>query len=109
MNCDLIKVGARIQAARKKLGISQSSLAEHLNISVPHLSNIENSKKTVGLDIFIRIIKALGVSADVLLDINPEKAKSTIAKDILDFFQTTQNMKIAQNLTLYSREFWLIF
>ena len=53
MNSDLIKVGARIQEARKKAGISQSAFAEQLNISVPHLSNIENGKKTAGLDIFI--------------------------------------------------------
>ena len=101
MTSDLITVGARIQEARKKAGISQSALAEQLNISVPHLSNIENGKKTAGLDIFIGITKALGVSADELLDIVPEKTGNITTKDILALFSdcTEHEKKAMLNVT----------
>ena len=68
MKKDLAEVGSRIKKARKSKGISQVTLADKLGISVSHMSNIENGKINVGLDIFIDITDALDISADWLLN-----------------------------------------
>ena len=70
MKKDLTEIGKRIKRARKSKGINQVEFADKLNISVSHLSNIENGKINVGLDIFMAITDALDVSADWLLGID---------------------------------------
>ena len=64
---ELKAVGLRIQEARKAVGISQSQLAEMVNISVSHLSAIETGRSNFGVDILMRITEILKVSADSLL------------------------------------------
>lgn len=67
MNDKFKDVGARIREARKVQKLSQADLAERLQISTSHMSDIENGKKNIGLDIFMRLTEALQVSADWLL------------------------------------------
>ena len=62
-----IEVCKRIRKRRKELGLSQLQLAELAQISPAHMSNIENGKKMLGLDIFMKLTEALDVSADWLL------------------------------------------
>lgn len=67
MNDKFKDVGARIREARMTQKLSQADLAERLQISTSHMSDIENVKKNIGLDIFMRLTEALQVSADWLL------------------------------------------
>ncbi len=67
MNKKREDVGKRIREARKAMRLSQSELSEELNISPSHMSDIENGKINVGLDIFMRLTEILCVSADWLL------------------------------------------
>lgn len=67
MNDKFKDVGARIREARKIQKLSQADMAERLQISTSHMSYIENRKKNIGLDIFMRLTEALQVSADWLL------------------------------------------
>jgi transcriptional regulator with XRE-family HTH domain len=64
------KVGERVRQARKQRGLSQTQLAEAAQVSPSHISDLENGKKTIGLDIFMRITEALQVSADSILQTN---------------------------------------
>ena len=59
MKKNLSEIGKRIKKARKSKGISQVEFADKLDISVSHLSNIENGKINVGLDIFLAKNKSL--------------------------------------------------
>lgn len=61
------KIGARIKEIRLQRHMSQATLAEKANISLSHISDIENGKTTMLLPTFIRIVEALQVSADALL------------------------------------------
>lgn len=63
-------LGNRIRLARKEHGMSQSELADLVQISTSHMSDIENGKTTIGIDIFMRITECLQVSADWLLQTN---------------------------------------
>ena len=62
----IAEVGARVRSARKKQKMSQATLAEKVHISTSHISDFENGKSNISLDIFMRITEALGVSADSL-------------------------------------------
>lgn len=67
MSTDMKDIGARIREARKSKRLSQNELAEMISISPSHMSDIENGKKIIKLDIFMRLTEALQVSADWLL------------------------------------------
>ena len=42
MDIDYLAIGKRIKAYRKERKMSQEELAEEIDISVPHMCNIEN-------------------------------------------------------------------
>lgn len=42
--------------------ITQQELAERTNISVPYISQIENSRRNISLETFVKIVDALEVS-----------------------------------------------
>lgn len=81
---NLKKAGERIRQARQEKDISQIKLAELVQISTSHLSDIENGKTNIGLDIFMRITEALNVSADWLLQTNVPDVKKMQTNELAD-------------------------
>lgn len=61
------EMGKRIAARRKSLGITQSKLAEILDISNNHLSSIENGKQSPSFDKFIKLCEALEITPNDLI------------------------------------------
>ena len=61
------EIGERVREARMARKMSQQELAAKANISLPHISAIENGKQSMKLVTFVRIIEALQVSADAIL------------------------------------------
>ena len=61
------EIGSRIRNARISRKMSQAALAEKANISLPHISEIEQGKSDIRVQSLIRIIEALQVSADEIL------------------------------------------
>ena len=64
---DAQKVGKRIQEARKSRGITQSELAQMVDLSTKYISNIECGFKTPKLNTFVAIANALECDANLLL------------------------------------------
>ena len=62
------KLGLNIAYYRKSAGLSQSQLAEKVNISRTHMSRIETADCAVSLDVIFDICAALHISADRLFD-----------------------------------------
>ena len=62
-----ITLGNRIRLRRKELGLSQSKLAESLDISNNHMSAIENDREKPSLDKFINLCDLLKTTPDFLL------------------------------------------
>ena len=60
-------IGDRIKAARKKLNLTQEALAERVDVTLYYMGEIERGVKTPSLDLFIRLVEVLDVSADYLL------------------------------------------
>ena len=82
MYYDYKDIGTRILQKRRELSLTQKQLAEKLNISNNHLSNIENGKAAPSFDLFIDICKALNTSSDFLLFnyIHPQASSSLVEK-----------------------------
>lgn len=64
---DIIAIGGRIKAERKRRGISQEKLAELVNVSPHYIYEIERGMKAMSLETMINIINALEISADYLI------------------------------------------
>ena len=64
---DIIAIGGRIKAERKRLGISQEKLAEIVSVSPHYIYEIERGMKAMSLETLINIINALEISADYLI------------------------------------------
>ncbi len=74
-------IGSRIQKCRQAAGITQEKLAETVDISCNYLSAIEREVKVPKLDTLIRIINALHLSADdILQDVVEESMTSKCTK-----------------------------
>ena len=62
-----LSMGDRIKEVRKKQCLTQEQLAEQLDLSVEFVSQIERGLKLPSMNVFIRLIEVLNVSADYLL------------------------------------------
>lgn len=100
MEYKLKEIGSLIRQARKEKNLSQSDLADLIQISISHMSDIENGKKKIGIDIFMKITEALDVSADWLLRTNTSNVKSIQNHEALDVLTdcTTQETEVILKL-----------
>ena len=64
---DYSDLGKRIQKARKEAKLTQIELAERVNLSFQHISNIERGETKVSLEKFVEIASVLDISTDQLL------------------------------------------
>ena len=76
---DYKALGARIRRARKERGITQERLGELCAISTAHMGHIERGTRIPSLDVFYRIVTALGISADELLIDSPKSYDAALA------------------------------
>jgi len=56
--------GSVVKSARQAKGLTQSQLAESLNITPRYLKAIENSGRKPSYDLLVRIIRELEIPAD---------------------------------------------
>lgn len=64
---ELIEIGSRIKAQRRKMGISQEKLAEIVYVTPHYIYEIERGLKAMSLETLINLCAALGLSADYIL------------------------------------------
>lgn len=67
MQIDYTAIGNRIRELRKEQRMSQEKLAELINVSNPHMSNIENGKTKFSLQVLVDLANALNTTPDALL------------------------------------------
>ena len=58
----LQNINNQIRDLRIAKKITQQELAERTNLSVPYISQIENSHRNISLETFIKIVQALEIS-----------------------------------------------
>lgn len=67
-------IGNRMLAARKRLGLTQSDVADAAGLSDRTYADIERGSVNMRLETFLRICEALYVSPDDILQSRPEGA-----------------------------------
>lgn len=82
MELDYKAIGKRIKIARIKADLTQERLAEMVEISPTHMSNIETGTTRVSLSAIVSLANALSVTVDDLLCDSVIKAKVQFEKDI---------------------------
>ena len=60
-------IGSRIRQARQNEKLSQMDMAALIDVSITHISMVENGRKKVSLEMIARISDALGVTVDELI------------------------------------------
>ena len=79
---DMIAIGSKIKEARERAHLTQEELAEIIDISPTHMSVIERGVKTPKLDTFVKIVKALNLSADALLLDGMDQVNDSIVAEL---------------------------
>lgn len=82
MSIDYKSIGKRIKTARIRLDMTQERLAEQVNLSPSHLSNIETGTTKVSLPTIVKLANALQVSVDSLLADSVVQSKAVFEEDI---------------------------
>ncbi len=57
-----LKIGQRIKELRKELSLSQESLAYKAEVDRTYVTDVENGRRNVSVEILERLIKALDIS-----------------------------------------------
>lgn len=93
-----IEMGRRIKLRRKELNTSQTDLAEAIDVSNNHMSNIENAKAKPSMDNFIKLCEILKVTPDYLLLGNIYR--NNISKNIHDklLLCSEEDVKLADSI-----------
>lgn len=60
-------IAGNIKRERKRLGITQAELAERADISLDTIKSVENSRRAMSLDTYLKIVQALETTPSVLL------------------------------------------
>jgi transcriptional regulator with XRE-family HTH domain len=103
---DYIKLGERIREERLKLGLTQSKLAEDIDISDAYMGHIERGERSLTLGTLMRLVNRLHVSVDYLLQDYTEETDENIVsqfKQIIDGQNAEdKNMAIDVLKTIFS-------
>lgn len=94
MELDYKAIGKRIKIARIKADLTQEKLAELVDISPTHMSNIETGTTRVSLTTIVHIANALKVTTDDLLCDNVLKANIQFQKDIAEILDDCDEYEI---------------
>jgi transcriptional regulator with XRE-family HTH domain len=65
-------VRTRLRTLRNSLGLSLDELAERSSLSASTISRIETGKRTISLDVLLRLARALQVGVETLLDVTDD-------------------------------------
>lgn len=92
-NIDYLKLGLKIKELRKNKGLTQDDLAEIVNCTTTHISNIENNHTKVSLSMLVSIANALNTSIDCILLEQYTNSTSALDNEILRAISTFDNEK----------------
>lgn len=84
MTLNYTMIGRRIKEIRQKKHLSQQTLAELIDRSVPYISNLEGGQKSMSLETLVLIANALNVSVDSILAGNVQNNIGITSRELTD-------------------------
>ena len=102
MELDYKAIGKRIKIARINAELTQEKLADLVDLSPSHMSNIETGTTKVSLVSIVKIANALSVTVDDLLCDNLQHCRVQFEKDIQQLLDScnTYEIRMIKSLTL---------
>ena len=94
MELDYTAIGKRIKIARIKADLTQEMLAEKIELSPTHLSNIETGTTRVSLATIVSIANGLDITVDDILCDNVVKARVQFEEDIAEILDDCDEYEI---------------
>lgn len=94
------ELGSMIKKARKIKGYTQEVVAEKADIGLMYYGEIERGVKMPSMNVFIKIIEALGVSADYVLQNELSSGKEYVFDELTKKLDnlTPQQRKTASDI-----------
>ncbi|MBQ7699861.1 MAG: helix-turn-helix transcriptional regulator [Clostridia bacterium] len=93
----MIKIGEKIKTLRKKRGISQENLAEHIGVSFQAVSKWENGSSMPDVLLIPAIASFFGVSTDELFDFNLYETEKKVEKIVGEYSKCWGNGDICKD------------
>ncbi len=94
LEIDYKGIGRRIKAARKKMSLSQKSLATLANIAATNISHIERGATKVSLPTLLKIANSLEVSIDELLCDSLTKSKHIFTGELAEIVDNCSDKEL---------------
>ena len=88
---DYKSLGQRIKKARIRNGLTQEIVADLIDVTPAHMSNIETGRTKVSLPTLVKIANVLDVSVDALLCDNVAASKIIFDQEAMDLFEDCSN------------------
>ena len=84
MNIDYKLIGERIKRMRKSNGVTQEVLAEHLNVSIGSVSQVERGITKISLDLLAAISTVLGCDVASLVSESAINSNEYMESEIIN-------------------------
>lgn len=84
MTQDKIKIGNNIRKYREAAGLTRAELAEKSSVAKQHITYVERGGRLPSLENFIRIVNALSVSPNWILNDVLDEPEQKISDDLLE-------------------------
>lgn len=94
MEIDYKSIGRRIKIARINKEVSQEHVAEKVEMSPSHMSNIETGNTKLSLPAIIAISNVVGTSVDELLCDNVLHSHHVFVKEARDIFEDCDDYEV---------------
>jgi len=91
---DYKAIGRRIKFARIRKDVTQEVIAEKVQMSLQHVSNIETGNTKLSLPAVIAMANAVGASVDEFLRDNVLHSKHVFIKEAKDLFEDCDDYEV---------------
>lgn len=87
-------IGKYIRKNRDRLGMTQETLAEKINVSIPHISRMENGSAKPSLQTLVDICNALNITIDDLMQESVPAAKEKRSGPLLEILASCSEAEL---------------
>lgn len=102
-NYDYEPIGKRLKEVRKKRGYTQEYIADKLNVSCQHISDIERGLNGMSVPALMMVCKILDIDADYILFGTVTKAENNPINRIISKMTPQQILCAEEILSAYAR------
>lgn len=102
-NYDYEPIGKRIKEVRKKRGFTQEYIAERLDVSCQHISDIERGLNGMSVPTLMVLCKILDIDADYILFGTATRSKNNPINNIISKMTPQQSLHAEEILTAYAK------